>query len=132
MKDAAFIRKIDCVRIPVPDLDQGLDFYCSRLGHELIWRTATQAGLRFPESDAELVLQTEHPEHEIDLLVESVDQALEHIEAAGGSCVSDPIEIPVGRVAVVHDPFGNPFVLIELSKGRYTTDTQGNVTGVET
>jgi hypothetical protein len=34
-------------------------FYRDRLGHELIWRTATATGLRLPDSTAELVLQTD-------------------------------------------------------------------------
>jgi hypothetical protein len=45
--------------------------------------------------------------------------------------VSQPFDIPVGRVAVVADPFGNTLVLVDLSKGRYVTDASGNVTGVE-
>jgi hypothetical protein len=34
--------------------------------------------------------------------------------------VLSPVEeLPVGRLAVVADPFGNPLVLVDLSKGRY-------------
>ena len=46
------LRKVDCVRLYVPDLETGLAFYRDKLGHELIWRTAT-AGLCLPETDAE-------------------------------------------------------------------------------
>ena len=35
------------------------------------------------------------------------------------------------RGAVVADPFGNRLVLVDLSKGAYTTDADGSVTGVE-
>lgn len=131
MDRTPLIKKIDCVQIPVPTLGQGIDFYCNRLGHELIWRTATQAGLRLPESDTELVVQAERPDPEVDLLVDSVSEALRQIEAAGGSRVAEPVDIPVGRIARAQDPFGNSLVLIELSKGRYATDAHGNVTGVE-
>jgi catechol 2,3-dioxygenase-like lactoylglutathione lyase family enzyme len=31
-------RKVDCIRIPVTDLQDGLKFYRDELGHELIWR----------------------------------------------------------------------------------------------
>ena len=51
------LRKFDCLQIPVPDLEAGLAFYRDLLGHPLIWRTATAAGLRLPDSDAEIVLQ---------------------------------------------------------------------------
>lgn len=44
------IRKVDCVRLYVADLETGLAFYRDQLGHELIWRTETAAGLRLPES----------------------------------------------------------------------------------
>ncbi len=43
--------------------------------------------------------------------------------------LSGPEDIPVGRVAVVSDPFGNPLVLIDLSKGTFRTGHDGNVTG---
>jgi hypothetical protein len=33
-------------------------------------------------------------------------------------------------VAVVADPFGNPLTILDLTKGRYRTDPDGNVTGV--
>jgi catechol 2,3-dioxygenase-like lactoylglutathione lyase family enzyme len=45
------VRKIDCLQIPGPDLEAGLAFYRDRLGHALIWRTTTQAGLRLANGD---------------------------------------------------------------------------------
>ncbi len=52
-----------------------LAFYRDRLGHQLIWRTERAVGLRLPESDAELVLQTEREGLELTMLVASADQA---------------------------------------------------------
>jgi uncharacterized protein len=124
------LRKVDCVQIPVPDLDSGLAFYRDRLGHELIWRSQTAAGLRLADSDTELVLQTQQPQPEVDLLVHSVDQAATQLTRAGGTVLVEPVDIPVGRVAVVADPFGNPLTILDLTKGRYVTDADGNVTGV--
>ena len=109
-------------------LDAGLRFYRDGLGLELKWRHATQAGLRL--GDTELVLQTERPDLETDFLVDSAEEAVRRVEAAGGTVLSGPEDIPVGRVAVVSDPFGNPLVLIDLSKGTFLTDHDGNVTGV--
>ena len=57
-------RKVDCVQVPVPNLDEGLRFYRDALGLELKWRHATQAGLRL--GDAELVLQVEGRDPETD------------------------------------------------------------------
>jgi predicted enzyme related to lactoylglutathione lyase len=131
-RSSPLIRKIDAVTVPVPDLDAGLRFYRDRLGHELLWRNdeVGQAGLGLPESDAEIVLTT-GPGLAPAWLVASADEAAREVVAAGGRMVAEPAGIPVGRVAVVADPFGNPLVLVDLSKGRYVTDEAGTVTGVE-
>ena len=128
---APLIRKIDCVRLSVPDLDAGLAFYHGQLGHELSWRTATAAGLSLPESDAEIVLQTERPGLETDFLVDSADDAVHRFVEAGGSLVAGPFDIQIGRCAVVADLWGNIFVLLDMSKGRLVTDADGNVVGNE-
>jgi predicted enzyme related to lactoylglutathione lyase len=120
-------RKVDCIQIPVPDLDAALAFYRDRLGHTLTWRIETAAGLRMPETDAEIVLQTERPEPETDLLVESADDAARVFVEAGGSIVVPPFDIPVGRCVVVADPWGNRLVLLDLSKGVFVTEPDGSV-----
>ena len=123
------IRKVDCVRLYVSDLEAGLTFYRDRLGHELIWRTATAAGLRLPETDAELVIQSKDQRQETDLLVDSADTAAEFIQQAGGKVIVPACDIQVGRCVVVEDPWGNPLVLLDTSKGLFTTDADGNVIG---
>ena len=122
-------RKIDCLQIPVPDLEAGLAFYRDGLGHSLKWRTATAAGLRLPDSNAEIVLQTERPDLEVNLLVGSADAASAAIVAAGGQVVVAPFDIHIGRCTVVADPWGNRLVLLDMSKGVLKTDNQGNVLG---
>lgn len=121
------IRKVDCVSFPVADLDEALGFYGDRLGHEVIWRTATAVGLRLPESDAELVLHTEDRPPAAELLVDAVPEAIAHFERAGGVLLSGPFEIQIGRCAVVSDPWGNHLVLLDMSKGPLRTDEHGNV-----
>jgi predicted enzyme related to lactoylglutathione lyase len=123
------IRKVDCVRLYVPDLEEGLAFYRDQMGHELIWRTETAAGLRLPESEAELVIQTEDSRQEVDLLVDSADQAAKFIGQAGGRVIVPPFDIQIGRCVVVEDPWGNPLVLLDTSKGLLKTDAEGNVIG---
>src|SRR5262245_23365133 len=131
MPNTPLLRKVDAVTVRVPDLDAGLRFYAEQCGHELRWRNDAvgQAGLSLPESDTELVLTIEQ-RYEPNWLVDSVDDAVERIRAIGGTVVSAPAHIPVGRVAVVADPFGNALVLVDLSKGTYTTDSNGRVNGV--
>ena len=123
------LRKVDCIRLYVPDLEAGLAFYRDKLGHELIWRTATAAGLRMPETDAELVLQTEEQRQEIDYLVDSVDAATEMMERASAKIIVPPFDIQIGRCVVLEDPWGNPLVLLDSSKGLLATDSEGNVIG---
>ncbi len=128
---SGLLRAIDAVTVRVPDLEAGLAFYVGSLGHEMRWRNDEigQAGLGTPDSSAEIVLTTEQG-YEPNWLVESVPEALATIVGGGGSVVVEPFEIPVGVVAVVNDPFGNPLVLVDLSKGRYEVDVDGSVTGV--
>ncbi len=123
------IRKVDCVRLYVTDLEDGLSFYRDRLGHALIWRTETAAGLRLPDSEAELVIQTERQGPETDLLVDSADEAAKFIEQSGGKIVVPPFDIQIGRCVVVEDPWGNVLVLLDGSKGLLETDPDGNVIG---
>jgi hypothetical protein len=61
---AALVKHIDCLQIPVPDMEAGLAFYRDAPGHALIWRTPTAAGLQMADSASEIVLQTERPELE--------------------------------------------------------------------
>ena len=125
------LRSVDSVVLPVPDLERGLAFYALGLGHELLWRDDTrgQVGLRLPDGDTELVLSTRLG-YAPNWLVGSVHDAVASIVAAGGAVLAGPTEIPVGRLAVVADPFANALVLLDLSNGRYATDAAGQVTGV--
>ena len=52
----------------------------------------------------------------------SVDRSVDRFVAGGGRILVQATDIPVGRLAVVEDPFGNSLVLVELSKGTYAAD----------
>lgn len=125
------LQDVDAVTVPVPDLEAGLAFYRDGLGHEVLWRNDAvgQAGLRLPGSTTELVLSTALA-YEPDWKVASVEDAARAVAAAGGRIVAGPDDIPIGRVVVVEDPFGNALVLLDSSKGTYRTDETGRVTGV--
>jgi predicted enzyme related to lactoylglutathione lyase len=127
----ALLRQIDAVTVPVPDLVQGLRFYRDVLGQELLWRNDElgQAALRMPDTDTEIVLTTQQ-RLEPNWLVASVPEAARTIVEGGGRVVVGPTDIPVGRVAVVSDPFDNPLVLVDLSRGRYATASDGTVIGL--
>ena len=115
MRDSGLLRAVDCVQIRVPDLESGLAFYRDRLGHRLLWRTPEAAGLALPGSDTELVLTTTR-EAEVDFLVDSVPDAVAALLDAGATVVAEPADIPVGRVAVLTDPFGTRLTVLDLSR----------------
>jgi predicted enzyme related to lactoylglutathione lyase len=123
----SLFKDVDCLQIPVPDLEAGLAFYRDALGHQLIWRTDTAAGLHLADDAAELVVQTERPELEVNLSVESADAAAREFVAAGGTLVGAPFDIAIGRCAVVQDRWGNRLVLLDHRKGRLLTDATGRV-----
>jgi predicted enzyme related to lactoylglutathione lyase len=125
------LQKVDAVTVAVSSLDDGIAFYGGVLGQALRWRNdeVGQAGMGMAGSDTEIVLTTRHG-YEPNWLVESVDDAVTVFEAAGCAVLSPPSDIPVGRLAVVKDPFGNVLVIVDLSRGRYTVVDDGTVTGV--
>ncbi len=125
------LQYVDAVTVPVPDLDRGMAFYRDVLGHRLLWRNEAtgQAGLQTPVSDTEIVLTTRQ-DYEPDWKVASADAAAEVFGANGGRVLVEPMDIPIGRLAIVEDPFGNRLVLLDSTKGTYDTDESGGVTGV--
>lgn len=126
-------QKVDCVRLRVPDLDEGLRFYRDRLSHELLYpRGSVEAGLRMGQSDRGLVLFTEPPgaidgAPEVDFLVARTAEAASRFRDLGGRVIEEPFDIAVGKCAVVLDPFGNKLVLLDLSKRLLKTDSDRNV-----
>jgi len=126
---APLFQKIDCVRLPVKELEGALGFYRDKLGLRLVWRSESAAGLAMPDTDAELVLYNEGSGQEIDLLVASgADGGVEFVRA-GGTVISAPFDIQIGRCAVVRDPWGNPLVLLDMTKGKLITDENGTILG---
>jgi lactoylglutathione lyase len=115
-------RKIDCLSIPVPDLDAALAFYSQDLGHEIIWRNTKAAGLRLPDSTAELVLHADDKKMETDLAVDSVPEALARFTSAGGKVLAGPFDIQIGLCAVVSDPWENVLVILDALKGPLPLD----------
>lgn len=95
----ALLRRIDAVTVRAPDLDSGIAFYVDRLGHTLNWRNDDigSAGLALPESDAEIVLTTEHG-YEPNWLVEPADDALEPSKQQAARCSRPRSTSPSGEL----------------------------------
>lgn len=123
----ALFHNIDCIMLAVDDLEAALEFYRDKLGHKLVWRKGTHAGLALADGVTEIVLgQLDHG-NETDIKVESAVEAAERFQAAGGSIVAGPFDIAIGKCVVVQDPWGNHLVLLDSSKGLLKTDKDGFV-----
>ena len=127
MPDPLFL-KVDCLSLPVSDLEAALEFYRDKLGHSLIWRAGDQAaGLRMASGEGELVLRTGREPPETNLKVDSAADAAQRFVEAGGRIVHGPFDIKIGKCVVVADPWGNHLVLLDSTKGLLRTDDEGNV-----
>lgn len=76
-------------------------------------------------------LLTTHHKYEANWLVSSVPEAVAVMVSSGGQVIVEECLIPVRRLAVVADPFGNPLTLLDLSAGTYVTDRDRHVVGVD-
>jgi lactoylglutathione lyase len=108
-------------------LDSGIEFYLSQLGLELIWKTQRAVGFSMSDDVTEIVLHCEPNAPEIELKVQSADEAANQFEQAGGKVVVPPFDIQIGRCVVVRDPWGNDLVVLDSSKGLLKTDSEDNV-----
>ncbi|OGO52506.1 MAG: hypothetical protein A2148_08380 [Chloroflexi bacterium RBG_16_68_14] len=107
--------------VRVDDLDQARDFYRDRLGLIELWRDDSEpaVGMRFPESDAEIVLHMmELPQRiEVHYLVDSVERSIGELRAHGVKVVRQPFDVAIGKCAVFLDPFGNAVSILDMTKG---------------
>ena len=87
------------------------------------------AGFALPETDAELGVHL-RVGPETDILVRDVEEAYAKFLGASGEPVQALFDIAIGRCARVRDPFGNVIVILDQSKGKLVTDSDGRVTGV--
>ena len=109
-------RKIDCVMVPVSDLDAAVNLYERVFGLTVNWRDDVSVGLRMPESEAEVVLNVENISG-VHYLVDDVPAAVTQAVGAGCTVVREPFDIVIGKCAVLEDPFANPVYLLDMSKG---------------
>jgi uncharacterized protein len=109
------------------DLDRAKDFYGKVFGWEAIHNEAAPPdvlmwqvkGQRWPEGMGGLlkmgpIMPVEVPPHwQVYFLVPDVDAAIETTKGGGGNLLFGPQEVPVGKLAVLTDPQGANFALLE-------------------
>ncbi len=122
-------KNVDCLRLYIPDLQRGMEYYRDGLGLKVIWKTESAIGLGMGDHRTEVVLQNNDQWSEIDIQVDSVAEAVKTIATAGGTIVYGPFDIPIGKGAVVKDPWGNQYVILDATKGTLITDGEGNIVG---
>lgn len=127
---AKIFKNIDCIELYVSDLNEGIQYYCDSMGLKLLWRNEDMVGLGMENDITEIVLQSQRKQVLVDIKVESVDESIERIKEAGGTVEYGPFDVPIGRCAVILDKWDNKYVILDMTKGRYVTDEDGNVTGV--
>lgn len=120
---------VDCVSFYVDDLDKGIDFYQNSLGLKLLWRAEKSCGLGMQNDITEVVLVTEH-NPTVNFKVCSVKDALKTFVETGGKCIYGPFDIDIGKCAVVEDKWQNRYCILDMSKGTYDVDANGNAIGV--
>ncbi len=114
-------RKIAFVMLRVSDLGQALNFYADVFGLKPIWEDQNrgQAGLLFEDSDTEVVLHTDPNipgQVEVHYLVDDVDAAVQRYLEQGCTLLTAPFEVRTGRCAVIQDPFGLHFSILDRSR----------------
>lgn len=122
-------RYMDCIELYVPNIQQGIEYYCNSLGLRVIWKSDTAAGLGMSEGITEIVIQNERNFQSVDIKVDLVTDAVKEIERAGGQIVYGPFDVKIGKCAVVKDPWNNQYVILDTTKGTYITDNDGNIIG---
>ena len=127
---AELFTRVDCIELYVSDLDDGIKYYCGDMGLTLLWRTETSVGLGMKNGTTEVVLQTDRKKTYVDFKVDSVVDTVEKIICAGGKVIYGPFDIPIGKCAVIRDKWDNEYAILDMTKGKYETDEEGNVVGV--
>ena len=118
--------------VDVDDLGHGIDFYCrafglsvgrrlGKAGVELVGAASPIYLLEKPAGSAVSVATSERRDYSrhwtpvhLDFVVENIDAAIERAKAAGALIEGDVRTHKWGRIALMADPFGNGFCLIEF------------------
>ena len=114
------LRKIDCVMTQVEDPEAAAVYYSDVFGLRRLWQDGTSVGLGFPETDAEVVLHcdSEIPSAvEVYYLVDDVLSSIRFLRENECTVIAEHFDIPIGKCAVVRDPFGTTLCMLDMSKG---------------
>jgi predicted enzyme related to lactoylglutathione lyase len=106
--------------IRVSDVEAAAAYYAKVFGLRPQWSGDDSIGLKFPETDAEIVLHSDPAlpsSVEVHYLVDDVVSAVEHFVAQGCQMLVAPFPITIGKCAVIRDPFGTRLCILDLTNG---------------
>jgi predicted enzyme related to lactoylglutathione lyase len=124
------------VNIDVDDLDKAAAFYCQGLGLQVgrhfgdwlelvggtspIYLLPKDPGTAVsPASDDTRDYRRHWTAVHLDFVVQDLDAALKRARAAGATVEREPTEHAYGRLALLADPFGNGFCLLQFTGRGY-------------
>lgn len=123
------------VNIDVEDLQKGIDFYCDGLGLRLgrrfdgwvelagadaaIYLLPKKAGSEAFRAGAKRSYDRHWTPVHVDFVVPDIDTALRQALKAGATLERDVATHPYGKLALLADPFGNGFCLLEFAGRGY-------------
>jgi lactoylglutathione lyase len=114
-------KKIDCVMIRVDDVVAGEKFYSEVFGLKPLWREPGSVGMKFAETNAEIVLHNNANipnKVEVHYLVDDVVAAVMRYAEKGCRVLVPPFDVLIGKCAVIQDPFGTTICLLDQTSGR--------------
>jgi catechol 2,3-dioxygenase-like lactoylglutathione lyase family enzyme len=106
--------------IYVADLDRAATYYRDDFGLREAWRDVGQVRLALPDTDAEVVLHTDHGDPSLGRgpLPGRRRRCLRRAGRAARCCVVvRSFDVAIGRCAVIEDPFGTPLCVLDMSSG---------------
>jgi len=106
--------------IRVDDIHAAASYYANVFGLLPQWSADDSIGLRFPESDAEIVVHCspDIPSNvEVHYLVDDVIAAVDTYKNQGCGILVEPFDIAIGKCAVIADPFGTRLCILDMIKG---------------
>jgi predicted enzyme related to lactoylglutathione lyase len=114
------LRKIDCLMVRVDDVQAAASYYARVFGLIPQWSGEGAIGLRLSDSDTEVVVHSDPNipgPVEAQYLVDDVATSVEGFSAQGCQTLVAPFDITIGKCAVIEDPFGVRFCILDMTKG---------------
>ena len=114
------LKKIDCVLLKVSNLQTAADLYVKTFGLKKLWSDGKQIGLGLSDSDTEIVLHADASipsDVDVNYLVENVRDAVALLAAKDFQILRAPFDITIGMCAVLKDPIGHVWSILDLTKG---------------